>query len=94
MERLYFYFSLSLCVCMCVCVCVCVRLPFVNKIPADWMLRFERGFCYTVAYYTDSDPFEVGDLGSKVMVTVAQYPFFLHKSLLTSSSRMFDQTEI
>ena len=37
-----------------------------------------------VAYYTGSDPIEIGDLGSKVKVTVTQYPFFLHNSLLTS----------
>ena len=37
-----------------------------------------------VAYNTGSDPIEIGDLGSKVKVTVAQYPFFLLNSLLTS----------
>ena len=37
-----------------------------------------------VAYCTGSDPIEIGDLGSKVKITVTQYPFFLHNSLLTS----------
>ena len=36
-----------------------------------------------VAYRFGSDPIEIGDLGSKVKVTVVQYPFFLHNSLLT-----------
>ena len=37
-----------------------------------------------VAYNTGSDPIEIGDLGSKVKVTVTQYQFLLHNSLLTS----------
>ena len=37
-----------------------------------------------VAYNTGSDPKEIGDLGSKVKVTVTQYQFLLHNSLLTS----------
>ena len=49
-EGLYFYFSLSVCVCVCVyvcvcvCVCVCVSGILVNKIPAERMHRFGRGF--------------------------------------------------
>ena len=30
-----------------------------------------------VAYYTGSNPIEMGDFVSKVKVTVTQYPFFL-----------------
>ena len=37
-----------------------------------------------VAYNTGSVTIEIGDLGSKVKVTVTQYPFFLYNSLLTS----------
>ena len=37
-----------------------------------------------VASCNGSDPIEIGDLGSKVKVTVTQYPFFLHNSLLNS----------
>ena len=36
-----------------------------------------------VVYCTGSNPIEIGDLGSKVKVTVTQYPFFLHNFLLT-----------
>ena len=36
------------------------------------------------AYCTDSDPIEVGDLGSKVKVTVTQYQFFFFITLLNS----------
>ena len=36
------------------------------------------------AYITGLDPIEIGGLESKVKVTVTQYPFFLHNSLLTS----------
>ena len=37
-----------------------------------------------VAFRTGSDPIEIGDLGLKVKITVAQYPLFLHDSLLNS----------
>ena len=37
-----------------------------------------------VAYYTGSDPIEIGDPWSKVKVTMTQYPFYLYNSLLTS----------
>ena len=40
-EGLYFHFSLS--VCLSVCVSVCPAL-LVNKIPAERMNRFGRGF--------------------------------------------------
>ena len=83
MEGLYFHCSLSVCVCVCLCVCECPDL-FVNKIPAVRMHRFGRGFRYRFAYDIGSDPIEIGDLGSKVKVTVTQYPFFLHNSLLAS----------
>ena len=45
-ERLYFHFSLSVCVsvCLCVCLSVCQAL-LVNKIPAERMHGFGRGFC-------------------------------------------------
>ena len=36
-----------------------------------------------VAYCSGSDPIEIGDSGSKVKVTVTQYPFFIHNSLFT-----------
>ena len=37
-----------------------------------------------VAYCTDLNPVEIGDLGSEVKVTVTFYSFFLYDSLLTS----------
>ena len=37
-----------------------------------------------VAYNTGSEPIEISDLGSKVKVTMAQNPFFLDNSSLTS----------
>ena len=44
-EGLYFHCSLSVCLCVCVCVClsVCPEI-LVNKIPAEQMHRFGRGF--------------------------------------------------
>ena len=69
MDGLYFHSSLS----VCVCVCVCMSGSFlVNKIPAERVHRFGRGFRYMVAYRTCSDPIEFGDLGSKVKVTVTK----------------------
>ena len=74
---------LSVCLCVCVCMCVCPAV-LVNKIPAKRMHRFGRSFRYMAAYRTGSNSIEIGDLGSKVKVTVTWYPFFLHNSLLTS----------
>ena len=62
-EGLYFRFSLS------VCVSECPAL-LVNKIPAERMHRFGRGFRLMAAYPTGSKPIEIGGLGSKVKVTV------------------------
>ena len=59
-------------VCLCVCVCVCLSGFLVNKIPAERMHRFWRGFRQMVAYNTGSDPIEFGNLGSKVKVTVTE----------------------
>ena len=42
-------------------VCVCVSGILVNKIPAE-----------LIAYNTGSNPIEIGDLGSKVKVTVTE----------------------
>ena len=56
----------------------------VNKIPAERKHRFGRGFCQMAAFCTDSNSIEIGDIWLKVKVTVTQYPFFHHNSLLTS----------
>ena len=42
-EGLSFHYSLSVCLCVCVCLSVCPAL-LVNKIPAERMHRFRRGF--------------------------------------------------
>ena len=65
----------SLSVCVSVCVCVCVQLLLVNKIPAERMYQFGRGFRYMVAYRTGSDPIEIGDPGSKVKIIVTENVF-------------------
>ena len=44
----------------------------VNKIPAERMHRFGRGFRYMVAYRIGSNPIEIDDLGSKIKVTVTE----------------------
>ena len=64
-EGLYLYCSLS------VCLSVCLTL-LVNKILAKRMNRFGRGFRLMVSHRTGSNPIEIeiGDLGSKVKVTV------------------------
>ena len=53
---------------------MCVSGVLVNKIPAERMHRFGRGFRLMVAYRTrtGSNPIELGDLGSKVKVTVTE----------------------
>ena len=67
MEGLYFHCSLS------VCLSVSPALALlVNKIPAERMYRFGRGFRQMVASRTGLDPIEIGDLGSKVKVTVTE----------------------
>ena len=44
--RGYIFTPVCLCVCVCVCVCLSVCVPgfLVNKIPAERMHRFGRGF--------------------------------------------------
>ena len=64
------------------CLSVCPAL-LVNKIPAKQMHQFGRGFRKTVAYCIDSDPIEIGELRSKLKVTVTQYSSFLHNYLFT-----------
>ena len=53
-----------------VCLSVCVQCFLVNEIPAERMNRFGRDFRYMVAFCTGSNPIKIGDLGSKVKVTV------------------------
>ena len=68
---LYFHFNLSVCLCRPMCVCVCLSVsPSVNKMPIDRIHQFECGFRYMAAYCTGLIPIEIGDLGSKVKVTV------------------------
>ena len=57
----------SVCVCLCGCVCVSEK-----KNPAEPMHQFGCGFRLIVAYCTGSNPIEIGDLGSKVKVTVTE----------------------
>ena len=77
-------FSLQF-VCVCVCVCVCPSLCLWTKFqPNGFTVLDAVSFRYTADYYIDSDPIDIGDLGSKVKVTVTQYPFYLHNSLLIS----------
>ena len=65
-------FSLQfVCLSVCVCLCVCVSVS-VNKIPAERMHQFGCGFRLTVAYSTSSDPIEIGDLRSKIKITVTE----------------------
>ena len=68
-EGLYFHCSLSVCLSVCVCVSGCI---LVNKIPAERMHRFGRGFRQMVASCIGSNAIEFGDLGSKVKVTVTE----------------------
>ena len=71
-------------VCVCVCLSVCVYGSACVQIPAERMNQFEHSFHLIIAYRTGWNPIEIGDLGSKVKVTVTQYPFFLYYPLLTS----------
>ena len=64
-EGLHFYFNLS------VSACVSVG-PSMNKMPIERKHQFGRGFQQTVAYIIDSDPVTIGDLESKVKVTVTE----------------------
>ena len=80
----------GVCVCVCVCVSVCLSVCLSgnsceqNSSRTDTPILTRFSLNKMVAYYTGSDPIEIGDLGLKVKVTVTQYPFFLHNSLLTS----------
>ena len=68
------------CIFTAICLCVSVRLCMWTKFQLTGFINLDAFFCYTVAYHTGSDPIEIGDLGSKVKVTVTQYPFIhLHE---------------
>ena len=54
------------------------------KIPTERMHRFGRSFTLYSCLPHWLGPIVIGDLGSKVKVTVTQYPFLLQNSLLTS----------
>ena len=47
-----------------------VRVSVSEQIPADQMHRFRRSFRQMAANGTGSDAIEIGDLGSKVKVTI------------------------
>ena len=71
---------MSLSVCVCVCVSVCLSVSEQNYSRTDALIWTRFSFNGG----TGSDPIKIGDLWLKVKVTVTQYPFFLHNSLLTS----------
>ena len=73
-----FYFSLSLCLCVCVCLSVCEQNA--DQTATLILTRSTLNSCYC----SRSNPIEIGDLRSKVKVTVKWYLFFFHDSLLTS----------
>ena len=55
-----------------VCVCVCVSGYSCEQNSSRTDIPIWTQF----AYHTGSDPIEIGDHGSKIKVTVTQYPFF------------------
>ena len=56
----------------------------MNKIPAERMHRFR----YMVAYNTGSDHIEIGDLGSKVKVTVTENVCTMMKKKFAKNSNL------
>ena len=78
----FFFTSVYLCVCVSVCLSVC--LSVCEQIPIKPLHWFWRSLRLIVANCSSSNPIEIGDLGSKVKVTVTLHPFFLHNSLLIS----------
>ena len=77
-----FYYSLSMCKSLCVCVWVSGTSCEQNSSRTDEpiLMRFALNGCL----HHWLGPYWNCGLESKVKVTVTQYPFFLHNSLLTS----------
>ena len=71
-------------VCVSVCLCVCVSCSACeqnsNRTDAPIWIWFSPNGC--LLHWLKA--IEIGDLGSKVKITLTQYPFFLYNSLLTS----------
>ena len=63
-----------------VCVCVCLSVCEQNADQTATLILTRSSL--SVAYSSCLNPIEIGDLGSKVKVTVTQYPVFLQNSLL------------
>ena len=82
--RGYIFTAVYLCLSVCLSVCMSVWLCLWTKFQPNGCIDLDKVFRYMVAFCTGSDPIEIGDLGLKVKVTVTQYPFILHNSLLTS----------
>ena len=68
MEGLYVHCSLS----VCLCVCLCVRISCEQNFSRTDVPIWTRFLLNLVAYRTGSNPIEIGDLGSKVKVTVTE----------------------
>ena len=80
--RGYIFTAACLCVCLSVCVCVSGNSCEQNYGRTDAPIWTR--FSLNGSLATGSNPIEIGDLWSKVKVTVAQNSFFLHNSLLIS----------
>ena len=64
MKRLYFHCSLS----VCLSVCLSVSEQNTSRMYAPFWTRFLLNGCLLHC----SDPIEIGDLGSKVKITVTE----------------------
>ena len=82
MEGLYFHCSLSVCLFVCMSVCLSGSACEQNSSRTDELIWTQFSLNGCLLHWLK--PIEIGDLGSKVKVTVTLYPFFLHISLLTS----------
>ena len=95
-EGLYFHCNLS--VCLCVCVSVCPAL-IVNKIPAERMNRFGRGFSlngclpYRLKAYRNLLPLVKGQ-GHSDVIPIFSSQVFVNFPSLNLKALMFDQNEI
>ena len=81
--RGYIFIAVCLCVCLPVCLSVCVWLFLCTKFQPNRCTDLDAVFAKRLPSTLAQTLSKLGQR-SKVKVTVGQYPFFIHKSLLIS----------
>ena len=83
-RRGLFFTAVCLCARLPGCVCVCPDVSLWTKFQPNGCSDFDAGFAKRLLTALSRTLSKLVTLGKKGKVTVTQYPFFLHNSMLTS----------